>query len=409
MILNQLINAASIGSVLFLSLLTLSKKTSTRYGYWFLTLLFLSIALIFADTSLNYLDVYEVHPALTLFIEPLLFVFAPLIYLSVTYLTSPDKRVPLKIVFHFIPYLLVTGLYAFAYLKDSGGTQIANDADDQAVEIFLLLLFFIHLFIYLYASIRKLKRHRLTLPLFVSNLSDNDYHWLYKVILGLSFLSAISFAEVVFDQLHIPFYFSIFYLIAFYYIGIQIARQKDVFPFTSEQRAGVSDLISVQSADMKASITPEWVEFSKEEKDKSPDELSSVRRAVIAEEAIAHCRDRLLHLMESEKPYLDSDITLPRLAKLLDLTTYQTSYLINSCFNENFYLFINRYRLEKCKQMFTDPSCNHLSILGVAFEAGFNSKTTFNTAFKKATGLSPKEFRQKADRVKNRGSAISTH
>ena len=67
---------------------------------------------------------------------------------------------------------------------------------------------------------------------------------------------------------------------------------------------------------------------------------------------------------------------------------------INNCFDENFYTFINRYRLEDCKAMLVNEKYNHLSILGIAFEAGFNSKTAFNTAFKKNTGLSPKEFKE---------------
>lgn len=407
MILNQLINAASIGSVLFLSLLTLSKKGSTRYGYSFLSLLFLTLAFIFADASLNSLGVFNVYPFLIILTEPLLFILAPLIYLSVAHLTSPVRSLQWNIVFHFIPYLLVIALYILAYLLDTGAaTGKPEDADDRIVEFSLLLLFFIQLFVYLFRSIRRLKKHQRSLPLFVSNLSDNDYHWLYRVMLGLSFIAMISFLEVIFDQLHIPFYFSIFYLIAFYYMGIQIVKQRDVFPFSSEQQASVSHLLNDQShSEIETGIKKKDVALSVEVRNKLPEKLLSVRKAVIADEQIINYKDRLLQLMESEKPYLNSDITLPKLAELLDLTTYQTSFLINSCFNENFYLFINRYRIEKCKQMFTDPSFDHLSILGIAFESGFNSKTTFNTAFKKATGLSPKEFRQE----KKIGSVLSTH
>lgn len=103
---------------------------------------------------------------------------------------------------------------------------------------------------------------------------------------------------------------------------------------------------------------------------------------------------RLLNLMETEKPFLDSEITLPKLGKMLLLNTYQTSYLINTSFGENFFTFINRYRINECKAMLADHRNNHLTILGIAYNSGFNSKTAFNTAFKKVTGLSPRDYKE---------------
>lgn len=89
-------------------------------------------------------------------------------------------------------------------------------------------------------------------------------------------------------------------------------------------------------------------------------------------------------------------VTLPvsKLGELLGRNTYQISYLINNCFQENFHTFVNRYRLEACEQMLLDPKYTHLSIWGIAFEAGFNSKTVFNTTFTRETGLSLKELRK---------------
>ncbi len=117
------------------------------------------------------------------------------------------------------------------------------------------------------------------------------------------------------------------------------------------------------------------------------------KKAVIHPEKIEFYKLRLTELIEKEKPYLDSEITLPKLGKMLGLNTYQTSYLINTGFQENFFTFINRYRIAECKHMLRNKKWDHLSVLAIAFEAGFNSKTAFNTAFKKSTGLSPKEFR----------------
>jgi AraC-like DNA-binding protein len=389
MILNQLINAASIGAVLLLSLLAYSKKSTIRYGYRFLSLLFLTIAFILIDDLLDHLHVYRSMPALAIIFQPLLYTFGPLIYLAVTYLTVADKKISLKTFFHFIPYLLLLGLYGFAYFLNNQQTQLPEDADDKLTEIIFLIFFFTQQLFYLLFSIKQLKRHRLTLPLFVSDLPGNDYHWLYRVIIGLSVLSLISFVEVIFNQMQISFYFSPLYLFSFYYIGVQIAKQKDVFPFTPEQIESVSDLIN----DKQKGTTIDFKAEQSQERRENSNLTLPIRKTVIDEDKIKSHREKLTALMDLEKPYLDSDITLPKLAKLLQLTTYQASYLINTCFGENFYTFINRYRLEKCKEMFADPNYAHLSILGIAFESGFNSKTAFNTAFKKSMGLSPKEFR----------------
>jgi AraC-like DNA-binding protein len=100
--------------------------------------------------------------------------------------------------------------------------------------------------------------------------------------------------------------------------------------------------------------------------------------------------------MEDKKPFLDSDLSLAQLAKLMDLTPHQLSYLINAVFDENFFLFVNRYRVEKVKELLLNKEKNHLSIMGIAFESGFNSKTSFNTAFKKISSETPSEFKKRS-------------
>ncbi|TEB41605.1 AraC family transcriptional regulator, partial [Flavobacterium circumlabens] len=70
----------------------------------------------------------------------------------------------------------------------------------------------------------------------------------------------------------------------------------------------------------------------------------------------------------------------------------ETSFVINELYGDNFYNFINKYRIEKAKSLLLSEKYNQLNILGIAYESGFNSKTTFNTTFKKNTGFSPTEF-----------------
>ncbi|WP_276876504.1 helix-turn-helix domain-containing protein [Chryseobacterium joostei] len=99
--------------------------------------------------------------------------------------------------------------------------------------------------------------------------------------------------------------------------------------------------------------------------------------------------------METEKPYLDGDLNLLKLSDRVQINAHQLSYLLNNGFQENFFYFVNKYRVEHAKKMLIDDSFQKLSILGIAFESGFNSKTAFNTIFKKMTDMTPSEFRKR--------------
>jgi AraC-like DNA-binding protein len=105
-------------------------------------------------------------------------------------------------------------------------------------------------------------------------------------------------------------------------------------------------------------------------------------------------RQRLLDLMNGEKPYLDGELTLQKLAKALAVSPHHLSQTINEQLNQSFIDFINGYRIEEAKRMLGDPAKKHYSILAVSEEVGFNSKSAFNTAFKKHANMTPSEFRK---------------
>jgi AraC-like DNA-binding protein len=96
--------------------------------------------------------------------------------------------------------------------------------------------------------------------------------------------------------------------------------------------------------------------------------------------------------MNSEKMYLANDLSLPKLAKRMEASCNESSFVINELYGDNFYNFVNKYRIEEAKMLLLSEKYNRLNILGIAYESGFNSKTTFNTTFKKYTGVSPTDF-----------------
>ena len=98
--------------------------------------------------------------------------------------------------------------------------------------------------------------------------------------------------------------------------------------------------------------------------------------------------------MKTEKPYLNPDLNLSDLANFLDMNRAQLSQIINSGFQKNFNDFINEYRVNTFKEKLNLGEHEQLSLLGIAFDSGFNSEATFNRVFKKITQTSPSEYLQ---------------
>jgi TolB-like protein/AraC-like DNA-binding protein len=102
--------------------------------------------------------------------------------------------------------------------------------------------------------------------------------------------------------------------------------------------------------------------------------------------------NRLNELMENEKPFLNPSFSLQSLAQATGNHANKISWVINEVAERNFNDYVNAYRLKEFKQMATDSANSHLSLLGIALESGFNSKSTFNAYFKKVEGTTPKAW-----------------
>ena len=103
---------------------------------------------------------------------------------------------------------------------------------------------------------------------------------------------------------------------------------------------------------------------------------------------------RLLKLMENESVHADTELTLSALAEKLGISSGYLSQIINEKENKNFFEFVNRYRIDAAKMKLVNPDYNQYSIMGIALESGFNSKSTFNALFKKYTGQTPSSFKK---------------
>ncbi len=119
---------------------------------------------------------------------------------------------------------------------------------------------------------------------------------------------------------------------------------------------------------------------------------STANKSVYSKKEIAFHLNAITNILEKQQLFLDPNFSLKKLAEQLDLHPNKLSWLINENIGKNFNEYINSYRLATFKVKALDPANSHLTLLGLAYESGFNSKTVFNAFFKKHEGMTPRAW-----------------
>ncbi|WP_228530383.1 helix-turn-helix domain-containing protein [Tamlana sp. I1] len=233
------------------------------------------------------------------------------------------------------------------------------------IAVSLNVLIIIQAIYFIVASYLKIKRYKVEIELFASNTSEINLNWIEYIIISLFVLSIfIGVYNILFVDADLNLFANIVSFVIIIFVAYNALKQKEIFIIKDNQ------------------ITADDSDISK--------------RKLISDQDLDALKTKLLQLMESQKPYLDPELNLVKLAQQINIPAHQLSYVINSGFNENFFMFVNRYRVEKVKELLLSEEKNHLSIMGIAFEAGFNSKTSFNTTFKKISSQTPSEFKKRS-------------
>lgn len=123
-----------------------------------------------------------------------------------------------------------------------------------------------------------------------------------------------------------------------------------------------------------------------------PEDTEEKKKALLDNDKAQEYMEKLEDIMKTAKPHLDPELSLSALSDQLGIHANQLSWLLNDRFGKNFNHFINHFRVEAFKEKALQPGNEHLTILAIAYDCGFNSKTVFNTYFKKETGLTPKAY-----------------
>lgn len=300
------------------------------------------------------------------------FLIAPALFLSVRYFCSPDKGLKARDYFHFIPFLLFL-IYMLPYLVVTN-YNLSNTASYLPGIIkswwpFLLpATVKFQLVCYWGMAYHTLKRHQKNIRLINANTNGIELKWLQNLLYGIALMLMILIAGSAFEARWIAFYSPAVYLAGVLITGYFLIAQKEIYPFEQPELEEISEIIHTDNTGNKT------VRFSEDKLDR--------------------LKTQLEQLMTTKKPYLNNELSLPDLATLMDISTHDLSFVLNEGFGLSFFAFINSYRIAEVKQLILSGQHRQLNMLGIAYSAGFNSKTTFNTAFKKETGLSPTQYIQ---------------
>lgn len=300
------------------------------------------------------------------------FLIAPALFLSVRHFTSPDKELKAPDYLHFIPFLLFL-IYMLPYLivtkyNLSNTTSYLPGFIKSWWPFLLPATLKFQLVFYWTMAYNNLKRHQKNIRLINASINELDLKWLQNLLYGIALMIIISIAGSVFKAGWIAFYSPTVYLAGVLITGYFLIAQKEVYPFEQPELEEISEIVRPDNAGIK------MVRFPKNKLDQLKTQLGQ--------------------LMTTNKPYLDNELSLPGLAKMMNISTHDLSFLLNEGFGLSFFKFVNSYRIAEIKQLMLSGQHKQLNMLGLAYSAGFNSKTTFNTAFKKETGLSPTQYIQ---------------
>jgi AraC-like DNA-binding protein len=339
---------------------------------------------------------------------PFAFLYGPLLYFYVKVLTSDPawhaKR--WKIVIHFLPAILLY-FYLFPfYLADPAFKARAWVAENgmlknhtTLVDPILYVIIF-QIAGYLALSLRLLAFHAKSIQQNFSSIEAVSLAWLRNLIfafIGLLCLYAFHSFSSQFLGLYKEAEFLLNMAIAmlilvFAYKGIQ---QPEIF--TAENHFSLPETIV---PDEDAAL----LRNSQSDNNKTPQidaPADKYRKSALTNEQAESILVRVRDVMGRDKPYREMGLTLPMLARMLDVSPHHLSQAINEKLNKSFFDFVNGYRVEETKFAISGPDADRFSILGLAMEAGFNSKSAFYTAFKKHTGMTPTRFKELAKRSNN--------
>jgi AraC-like DNA-binding protein len=363
---------------IFLAYLVANKRFNSP-SYRILALLLLSMSLTILGSVLGLSGYYRQFPHLIRVADPLVFLFGPLLYFYIQLQTTEKLT---KYYYHLIPFVLYV-LVTIPFYLLSGDEKIRFGEDmflKQQKSVLVAAIQsvrMIHISIYIILSLFLIKKYHRLLGANFSNIKKYDLENVRRLLRLFLILLVIA---LVISSVSLTGKINLILANNLISLGMGIVIYGLAYSVWNKP-----DINSVQGLYEPETDTSGGAAESKEAKSRSTYHLSETQYLRLS--------DQLKVLMEETKPYLKSEFSLNDLSAQLNLQPYLTSELLSRYHKASFFDVINSYRVNEIKERLSDPSFRHYSILSIAYDCGFNSKSSFNTAFKKFAGKTPSEYR----------------
>jgi AraC-like DNA-binding protein len=358
-----------ISQTLFSGILIAAKKprilANQVLAAWLLIICAEMILMLINET------LFELYP-----VKILPYIYGPLLLLYAKWMTTEHPSFNPRYLWHFVPFLIFM-IAALIYIDE----DVMHGTDgflvrDRFVSFRIVYgsTFFISITAYSVATFVVIKRHKQRLKEFVSYSSEKiTLQWL----VGLS----------------ITFYTG--YVVMFIFGGVDIL--VGFMPFDPYEISFISLTLLTFLFGVfgfhQPSIFEEMVRQDHGAKATETEADSrKYQRSGLKQEDVADLVNKIRKYMVIEKPYLDRELTIYDLSRQLKISRHTLSEVINEHMGMNFYNLVNEYRIKEAKERLKSDEYKKLTILAIAYDSGFNSKSSFNTIFKESTGQTPSEF-----------------
>lgn len=374
-----------ISQSLFVALVLLTKARKQGSDWvlfaWLITISCKLIIQLASIKTANYFDSQFSIGLVPLTFGPFLFLYTKYLMYRTFFLQSKDYL-------HFIPFVIFTALY-FLFFQGRlvfDSPMLVERDGFLVARIIYSFSFVASVVYYSLATLYLLKRYQ-------KNISDRFSFHSKEIQLGWVFFLAVFFAvtHAMFVLLGI---YNVFIEEQYFNIYLISDICLTVLAF-SVSYFGIKQpyLFKVPEDAKGKKIDVEEIEIEEEivkEKSKTSSLPSEVKESHI---------EKLYKHMETERPYLNPELTVQDLSKQLNIPRHHLTEILNNDIGKNFFNFINEYRVKEVQKRLLDSKYEHLTIVAIAFESGFNSKSTFNSIFKQYTDQTPTQWRN--DFLKN--------
>lgn len=356
---------AILQGLIFAGMLFLRFFQARQKADCWLAILLFTLCSSLITPFIGFANVYDLNQWLTYFPFSIAYSSGVLVWLYTLYLTDSKRGFTRQDLLLFAPTFIYLAFRFYLFAHDLQWKDWFGKNYGSIFNIFVFITELVWNLTFLYFSIRHYQKYRAWLNQNYSDTEKIKFDWLRNF---LYIFTAILILGALFDFTN-SFIFKLSY-IQFFYFELVLALVTYYLAVAGYLRSKTIEMNFTEK---------EAVEIEE-------------RKTLLNNKELEKLKTKLHNLMNNEKLYLEPTLTLTDLSRQLGVNSTVVSYVINNGFGKNFNDFVNEFRINEVKEKL--KTADDSTLLGVAFDCGFNSKATFNRAFKKFTGVSPKEFQE---------------